>query len=90
MKKLLSVFAAAAVLFGFASCSGDLHDDIAPEQMYLIGALSSSTWDKTEPMTTVSTGVYTITTEFLANSEFKLIKVADKGGDSDQTTVAQP
>lgn len=82
MKKLLSVFAAAAVLFGFASCSGDLHDDIAPEQMYLIGALSSSTWDKTEPMTTVSTGVYTITTEFLANSEFKLIKVADKGGDS--------
>ena len=26
MKKILSVFAAAAVLFGFASCSGDLHD----------------------------------------------------------------
>ena len=82
MKKILSVFAAAAVLFGFASCNGDLHADIAPEQMYIIGALSSSTWDKTEPMTTVSTGVYTITTEFLANSEFKLIKVADKGGDS--------
>ena len=66
MKKILSVFAAAAVLFGFASCNGDLHDDIAPEQMYIIGALSSSTWDKTEPMTTVSTGVYTITTEFSA------------------------
>ena len=29
MKKLLSVFAAAAMLFGFASCSGDLHDDVA-------------------------------------------------------------
>ena len=28
MKKLLSVFAAAAMLFGFASCSGDLHDDV--------------------------------------------------------------
>ena len=82
MKKLLSVFAAAAVLFGFASCNGDLHDDIAPEQMYIIGALSSSTWDKTEPMTTVSTGVYTITTEFSAESEFKLIKVADKGDSS--------
>ena len=82
MKKILSVFAAAAVLFGFASCSGDLHDDIAPEQMYIIGALSSSTWDKTEPMTTVSTGVYTITTEFSAESEFKLIKVADKGDSS--------
>ncbi|MDY5818424.1 MAG: hypothetical protein SPK26_10390 [Treponema sp.] len=79
MKKILSVFAAAALLFGFASCNGDLHDDIAPEQMYIIGALSSSTWDKTEPMTTVSTGVYTITTEFSAESEFKLIKVADKG-----------
>ncbi|MCI7799324.1 MAG: hypothetical protein MR555_06405 [Spirochaetia bacterium] len=79
MKKILSVFAAAALLFGFASCNGDLHDDIAPEQMYIIGALSSSTWDKTEPMTTVSTGVYTITTDFSAESEFKLIKVADKG-----------
>ena len=82
MKKIISVFAAAAVLFGFASCNGDLHDDIAPEQMYIIGALSSSTWDKTEPMTTVSTGVYTITTEFSAESEFKLIKVADKGDSS--------
>ena len=28
MKKLLSVFAAVAMLFGFASCSGDLHDDV--------------------------------------------------------------
>ena len=82
MKKILSVFAAAAMLFGFASCNGDLHDDIAPEQMYIIGALSSSTWDKTEPMTTVSAGVYTITTEFSAESEFKLIKVADKGNSS--------
>ena len=28
MKKILSVFAAAALLFGFASCSGDLHDKV--------------------------------------------------------------
>ena len=28
MKKLLSVFAAVARLFGFVSCSGDLHDDV--------------------------------------------------------------
>ena len=28
MKKLLSVFAAVGMLFGFASCSGDLHDDV--------------------------------------------------------------
>ena len=28
MKKSLSVFAAVAMLFGFVSCSGDLHDDV--------------------------------------------------------------
>ena len=28
MKKLLSVFAVVAMLFSFASCSGDLHDDV--------------------------------------------------------------
>ena len=32
MKKLLSVFAAAAMLFGFASCSGDLHDFEVPAE----------------------------------------------------------
>ena len=36
MKKILSVFAAAALLFGFASCSGDLHDkEISP--LYIEG-----------------------------------------------------
>ena len=36
MKKILSVFAAAAVLFGFASCNGELHDkEISP--LYIEG-----------------------------------------------------
>ena len=41
MKKLLSVFAAAAVLFGFASCSGDLHDD-SIKPLYIEGAMSTT------------------------------------------------
>ena len=81
MKKLLSVFAAVAMLFGFASCSGDLHDEVAPDNLWIIGALESSEWDKTEAMTTVSTGIYEITTDFLANAQFKFILVADKGND---------
>ena len=41
MKKLLSVFAAASVLFGFASCSGDLHDD-SIKPLYIEGAMSTT------------------------------------------------
>lgn len=41
MKKLLSVFAAAAVLFGFASCSGDLHDD-SIKPLYIEGAMATT------------------------------------------------
>ena len=46
MKKLLSVFAAAAVLFGVASCSGDLLDgmDAVPEAMYIIGNATAGGW----------------------------------------------
>lgn len=33
MKKLLSIIAAAAMLFGLASCSGDLHDAVDPNKM---------------------------------------------------------
>lgn len=41
MKKILSVFAAAALLFGFASCSGDLHDkEITP--LYIEGTCWTS------------------------------------------------
>lgn len=82
MKKLIiSIIAAATFLFGFASCSGDLHDDVAPEELYIIGALKSSNWDKTEKMTKKSTGVFEIETALAANAQFKFILVADKGGD---------
>ena len=44
MKKILSVFAAAAVLFGFASCSGDLHDmndaPIVERPTVIVGAIN--------------------------------------------------
>ena len=44
MKKLLSVFAAAAMLFGFASCSGDLHDKTY-SPINLDGYVISGGWD---------------------------------------------
>ena len=51
MKKILSVFAAAAVLFGFASCNGDLHDNVkAPIDLstgyYLVGNMTG--WNNNE------------------------------------------
>lgn len=42
MKKLLSIFAVAAVLFGFASCSGDLHDMAAPDALYIVGDMAAA------------------------------------------------
>ena len=50
MKKILSVFAAAAMLFGFASCSGDLHDVnqdpfAATTSVFLVGGISDSVVD---------------------------------------------
>ena len=80
MKKLIiSAIAAVSLLFGFASCSGDLHDDVAPEELYIIGKLKSSDWDKTEKMTKQGTGVFEIQTVLAANASFKFILVADKG-----------
>ena len=51
MKKILSVFAAAAMLFGFVSCSGDLHDNVkAPIDLstgyYLVGNMTG--WNNNE------------------------------------------
>ena len=53
MKKLLSVFAAAAMLFGFASCSGDLHDDnqdpfAATKSVFLVGGIGDSVSDSSQ------------------------------------------
>lgn len=46
MKKLLSVFAAAAVLFGFASCSGDMHDSVV-SSLYAEGDFCEKVGDTT-------------------------------------------
>lgn len=56
MKKILSVFAAAALLFGFASCNGDLHDDTnAPytdaaqgkeTEAYICGGINGEKFEK--------------------------------------------
>ena len=46
MKKLLSVFAAAAVLFGFASCSGDMHDSVV-SSLYAEGDFCEKDGDTT-------------------------------------------
>ena len=61
MKKLLSVFAAVAMLFGFASCSGDLHDAVQADSTILgeagiIGTINGWTAAK---MTKVDDTTYT-------------------------------
>ena len=53
MKKLLSVFAAATMLFGFASCSGDLHDVnqdpfAATKSVFLVGGIGDSVSDSSQ------------------------------------------
>ena len=53
MKKLLSVFAAAAMLFGFVSCSGDLHDVnqdpfAATKSVFLVGGIGDSVSDSSQ------------------------------------------
>lgn len=53
MKKLLSVFAAAAMLFGLASCSGDLHDVnqdpfAATKSVFLVGGIGDSVSDSSQ------------------------------------------
>ena len=77
MKKLLSVFAAAAMLFGLASCSGDLHD--ASEINLAAGACPGAMngWDNTKVWTSVNENVYTYEFTAAANeAEWKCIAVA--------------
>lgn len=80
MKKLIiSALAALALLFGVTSCSGDLHDNEAPSELYIIGTISGNSWSKGVKMTTVSTGVYEITTGIAANAQVKFIDVENPG-----------
>ncbi|MCI6482067.1 hypothetical protein [Treponema porcinum] len=59
MKKILSVFAAAALLFGFASCSGDLHDQEPLQLPFIIGDMNGDGTDMTSVDGNVSTYTFT-------------------------------
>ncbi|MBQ5878091.1 MAG: hypothetical protein IIW71_09875 [Treponema sp.] len=87
MKKLLSVFAAAAMLFGFASCSGDLHDDVYKVIDLSGGAVpgdwaSPANWDNTTAWTTVDKASNTYTFDFETKADldgdvgFKIVTVS--------------
>ena len=74
MKKLLSVFAAAAMLFGFASCSGDLHDGVAPANLYMVGSATPNGWSTSSATPMVKNGTeFSVVVELNAG-EFKFIE----------------
>lgn len=83
MKKLITgAVAALALLFGFASCSGDLHDDEALQLPYIIGDMNDAGTDML-----VNGNISTYTFTYDANWKawgggsgkmyFKLLKVID-------------
>lgn len=85
MKKLLSIFAAAAVVFGFASCSGDLHDVSSVDLSTLQVKGSIFTWDsgKSEYKFTADTdGTYYY--EFIATADSAAFAIDDTGADGSQ------
>lgn len=75
MKKILSVFAAAALLFGFASCSGDLHDgmDTLPETMYIIGNATAGDWAGAEDQKMERNGTTFSINIDLVSGEYKFV-----------------
>ena len=84
MKKLIiSAIAAAALLFGFASCSGDLHDDEALQLPFIIGDMDGAGTDMTTVSGNVSTYTFTYDARWAAwgggsgKMYFKLLKVID-------------
>lgn len=79
MKKLLSFFIAGALAVGLAGCSGDLHDEKASDEIYIIGsALASVTGDNGWEPTTVPAMEKTADTSYsftgtLVAGEYKFI-----------------
>ena len=81
MKKILSVFAAVAMLFGFASCSGDLHDKPLEDTTILkeagiIGTINNWTAAK---MTKVNDTTYTY--NFTASNDTEQFSIQEVLGD---------
>ncbi len=84
MKKLITgAVAALALLFGFASCSGDLHDDEALQLPYIIGDMNGDGTDMTSVNGNISTYTFTYDANWAAwgggsgKMYFKLLKVID-------------
>lgn len=84
MKKLITgALAALALLFGFASCSGDLHDDEALQLPYIIGDMNGDGTDMTSVNGNISTYTFTYDASWAAwgggsgKMYFKLLKVID-------------
>lgn len=84
MKKLITgAVAALALLFGFASCSGDLHDDEALQLPYIIGDMNGDGTDMTSVNGNISTYTFTYDASWAAwgggsgKMYFKLLKVID-------------
>lgn len=83
MKKILSVFAAAALLFGFASCNGDLHDKETLQLPFIIGDMNGSGTEMTSVDGNVSTYTFTYNSSWNAwgggsgTMYFKLLKIND-------------
>lgn len=80
MKKILSVFAAAALLFGFASCSGDLHDVSAVDLSALQLKGSIFTWnnDDAYKLTPDTDGTYYY--DFIATASSAAFALDDTTG----------
>ena len=96
MKKLLSVFAAAAMLFGFASCSGDLHDaQIIDLTGYGIRGTMTG-WAEADDIPLVDNGDGTYSISFAAQDPdgtgYEKIAVIELGDGSSSTAyrLAQP
>lgn len=84
MKKLImSAITAAALLFGFASCAGDLHDDEALQLPFIIGDMNDSGAEMTTVEGNVSTYKFTYDASWNAwgggsgKMYFKLLKLND-------------
>ena len=96
MKKLLSVFAAVAMLFSFASCSGDLHDaEIIDLTGYGIRGTMTG-WAEADDIPLVDNGDGTYSISFAAQDPdgtgFEKIAVIELGDGSWSTAyrLAQP
>lgn len=99
MKKLLSIFAAVAMLFGLASCSGDLHDSEAPENLYMVGSATPTGWDQANPTEMTKNGTVFTWTGTMTAGEFKFLLYKNwsvqwgsngKGSNQDAWSITDP